>query len=191
MVVSRLLFAVALGCAAPVFAQEARPLPAQGDQATDNEMPATPGDALALAQLIAIDDHAVATAELARRKNLSQPVADFAKLVFDEHGANRERSAEILRAIGITQAETPDLDAQAEAREEQREAMQRLEGDEFVRAFIQAMIRDHTEAIAAIDGRLLREANNDDVTTHLRFARSRYLTHLEAARALLDHPDRY
>lgn len=191
MIVSRLLAAAVLACASPAFAQEARPLPAQGDQATDNEMPATPGDALALAQLMAFDDHVVATAEIARRKNLSQPVADFAKTVFDEHAANRGRSAEILRAIGLGQADTPEFTALADARETQREALHDLEGEAFTRAFIDGMIKEHADAIALIDSRLLREAHNDDVSTHLRLARGRYLTHLEAARALLDHPDRY
>lgn len=191
MTASRVFLAAALACASSAFAQEARPLPAQGDQATDNEMPATPGDALALAQLMAFDDHVIATAEIARRKNLSQPVADFAKTVFDEHGANRERSAEILRAIGLGRADTPELTALADTRESQREALHDLEGDAFTRSFVDGMIKDHADAIALIDSRLLREANNDDVSTHLRLARGRYVTHLEAARALLDHPDRY
>ena len=191
MLASRFLLVAALVCPAPIPAQEARPLPAQGDQATDNEMPTTPGDAAALAQLIAIDDHAIAAAEIARRKNPAQPVADFAKTVFDEHEALRTRSREILRAIGVAQADTPEFTALAAAREDQRETLHDLDGDEFTRAFIATMIADHTAAIALIDTRLLREAHNDDVTAHLRQARGRCVTHLEAARALRDDPDRY
>jgi putative membrane protein len=190
MRVRRLLLLAAL-VSATLPARETRPLPAAGDETTDNEMPATPGDAFALAQLIAFDEHVAAAAEIARRKLPAQPVADYAKMVFDEHGANRERSVEILRAIGIAGTEVPEFEAEARTRDRQRETLRGLEGMQFTRAFIDAMAQDHADAIALIDRRLLREAHNDDVTAHLRLSRGRYLAHLEAARALRDHPDRY
>lgn len=176
--------------AGPGAAQEARPLPAQGDQDTDNEMPATPGDGLALAQLMAVDDHAAAAAEVARRKIPSQPVADYASVEADEHAANRGRSEEVLRAIGVLRADTPELTALADARENQREALADLDGDEFTRAFIDATVKDHADALALLDQRLMREAHNDDVTAHLQASRAMLSRHLQAARALIDHPDR-
>lgn len=186
---SLLLFA-SLWLAGTAAAQEARPLPAQGDQATDNEMPATEGDGVALAQLIAFDAHAAAAAEVARRRNPSQPVADYATTEADEHAANRTRSEEVLRAIGLLRADTPELTALADAREDQREALADQDGDEFTRAFIAATIQDHAEALAQIDQRLLRAANNDDVTAHLNATRAMIARHLDAARALVDRPDR-
>ena len=186
-----LILLAALLAAMPLSAQEARPQPRQGDQSTDNVMPATADDAHALAMLMAIDDHGVAVAEMARLKNLHQPTADYAKQLADEHAANRHRSDEVLGAIGAQRLDdADDVEAFVAARQDQRDVLDDLEGDEFTMAFLRAMIADHEQAIGLIDTRLMRESHNDDVTAHLRVARGRYVTHLEAARALVDNPDR-
>lgn len=184
------LLLLALFLAAPVPAQDARPLPADGDEDTDNEMPATEGDAAVLAQLAGLDEHHVALAEVARRENPSQPVADYASTEDDEHAANLDRSIEVQRAIGLTRAQTPDLTSQAAARAAQRDALAGLDGDEFTRAYIQRTVQDHADALAQIDRRLARSAHNDDVTAHLQTTRAMYARHLEAARSLIDDPDR-
>lgn len=184
-----LFLALGLLLAAPAFAQEARPLPAQGDQSTDNEMPATEGDGLALSMLIAIDDHAIASAEIARRRTLSQPVADYAKFLFDEHTAHRERSEEILRAIGAERADTPELKALLESHEDAREALADLEGDAFETAWLEAMLRDQAGATALIETRLRPAASNDDVVTHLRITHAHFVTHRERARMLAASPE--
>ena len=186
-----LILAAALLASSPSPAQDTRPQPRQGDQATDNVMPATPSDAHALSWLLAIDEHGLAAGELARLKNPHQPTADYAKQLVDEHEANHHRTEEVLGAIGARRDdEADDIQAFVDAKTAGREALDDLEGDEFTMAFLRAMEADHAAALAAIDSRLMRESHNDDVTAHLRVARSRYATHLDRARALIDDPDR-
>jgi predicted outer membrane protein len=177
-----------LSLTGPLLAQEARPLPAQGDQSTDNEMPATEGDGLALSMLIAIDDHEIQAAEIARRKNLAQPVADYAKFLFDEHTAHRERSEEIVSAIGAERVDPPELKVLRESKESVRETLAALEGDAFEAAYLDAMLKDHAEATALIETRLLKTAQNDDVVTHLRITHAHLVTHRERARLLAATP---
>ena len=190
MSIRSLMLAVAVALAAPVLAQDAVPLPAQGDQSTDNEMQATEGDALVLALLIALDEHEVASAEIARRKLLSQPVADYAKLLFDEHTAHRARSEEIRRAILAEAMEPDELKPVSEAREKSREALEDLDGEQFETAYLDTMVREHADAIRLIDGRLLATAKNDDVVAHLRATRGHLAAHLERAKFLVENPDR-
>lgn len=184
------LMALGLALAYPVFAQDAVPLPAQGDQSTDNEMQATEGDALVLALLIAMDDHAIRTADIARRKLLSQPVTDYAKLLFDDHTAHHARSDEIRRGILAEAVEPAELKAVAQAREQMREQLDDLDGEQFETAYLDAMVKERNDAIGMIDRRLLAAAKNDDVVAHLRMTRGLLASHLERARFLVENPDR-
>lgn len=190
MSVRPLLMALGLALALTAFAQDAVPLPAQGDQSTDNEMQATEGDALALALLIAMDEHEILAAEIARRKLLSQPVADYAKTLFDEHSAHRARSEEIRRAILAEAVEPDELKPVSAAREAAREQLEDLDGEQFETAYLDARVKEHAEAIAVIDRRLLALAKNDDVVAHLRATRGHLAAHLERAKFLVENPDR-
>lgn len=194
MRVMLLIVALGLALCAPVGAQELRPLPgplpAAGDESTDNEMPATEGDGAVLATLLAVHDHAIATAEVARRKNASQPVADYAKFLFDEHTRERERTAEVMSAIRAQNEDTAQLKAMRAAKETERERLADLDGDEFEAAWLQSVANDNTEALAIIDSRLLRLASNDDVQVHLRTLRAHLSTRLERANQLMAFPAR-
>ena len=177
--------------AAPAVAQEETSYrPAQGDQSTDNEMPATEGDGLALSMLLGIDEQEVLAADLARRKNPSQPVADFAKAQSDAHAANRTRSEEILRAIHAERVDLADLEAMQQANEEARERLEKLTGDAFETAWLDAHVASHAAALRLIDERLLPAAKNDDVIVHLRQTRGHAAAHLEQAKFLVENPDR-
>jgi len=193
MVVRRCRLLFSLAAALPLAAQEnppqAVPLPAQGDQSTDNEMPATQADGLALARLGAIHRHQIASAEIARRKNPGQPLADFAKALFDDHTAWLERSREIARAIGAGSGDDePTLRTFETGRETRRDALDDLQGEEFERAWLQQTLVDHADALAAIDA-ALRSARNDDVVTHLRALRGNIAAQLERARQLAAAPE--
>jgi len=193
MAVGVLVVLPALAIAGPLAAQDdppqATPLPALGDQSTDNEMPAVESDGAVLAQLIAFDRRQLALAEIARRKSPSQPVADHAKALVDDHTAWLARSEEIARAIGAQLPDpTPAQRAQDAAHEDRREALDDLGGTEFEKAWIAQLVADQAAMLAELDASQ-RMARNDDVLVHLRMQRGRLAAHLERARLLAAAPE--
>lgn len=182
---------IALLLSGPLAAQDTRPEPRDGDAETDNVMPTTDGDVLALSMLMAIDDAGVALADRGRLGNPPLPVADFAKRLFDESTVQRARSGEVASAINASPETRGDPGTYASNAAQRTDKLASMDdGDEFNLTFLNASIAHLEDAIRLIDSRLLRSAHNDDVTEHLGLARSRYVNLLQAAREALDHPDR-
>jgi len=149
------------------------PVPRAGGAASHD----ADGDALAV--LNAINDHEIAMGRQALEKNVTGPVADYARLMIDEHRRNRQQ----------TDALHPDPDS-ANARAQMKvgeEVMRQLaaeSGQAYRHAYLQAMVTGHTDALAALDQTLIPAATRADVQAHLQQTRTRVAQHLEQARAL-------
>lgn len=137
------------------------------------------GDGDALAVLNAINDHEIAMGRQALEKNVQGPVADYARLMIDEHGRNKQQTDALHPA--------PDS-ANARAQRNKGDTVLRQlageSGEAYRRAYVQAMIDGHTDALATLDQTLIPAADRPDVQAHLQQTRTRVAQHLEQARAL-------
>ena len=68
--------------------------------------------------------------------------------------------------------------------EQELEALGRTEGDAYARAYIDAMVKGHTEALDALDNRIIPAATRPEVKAHLDTTRGHVAQHLERAKAL-------
>jgi putative membrane protein len=59
-------------------------------------------------------------------------------------------------------------------------------GAEFERAYLDAMIKDHSDAIKLIDEKLVKDASEAELKAHLSATRASVVKHLEHARHLRD-----
>ncbi|WP_282276248.1 DUF4142 domain-containing protein [Stenotrophomonas sp. PS02297] len=172
-------------------------MPSRGTEATASDAAAAPhdgppgpepraggaashdADGDALAVLNAVNDHEIAMGRQALEKNVTGPVADYARRMIDEHGKNRQQ----------TDALHPDPDS-ANARAQMKkgqDVMQQLatqNGQAYQRAYVQAMVAGHTDALSALDQTLIPAATRPDVQAHLQQTRTRVAQHLDQARAL-------
>lgn len=64
------------------------------------------------------------------------------------------------------------------------ERLSKLDGDEYRRAYIEAMVNDHTAALAMLDDKLIPAATTPQVQEHLRQTREAIAAHLEEAQRL-------
>jgi len=137
------------------------------------------GDGDALAVLNAINDHEIAMGRQALEKGVQGPVADYARRMIDEHGSNRQQT-DALRP-------TPDSTNARAQRDKGDTVLRQLagkSGEAYRRAYMQAMVSGHAEALATLDHTLIPAANRPDVQAHLQQTRTRVAQHLEQARAL-------
>lgn len=150
----------------------------------------------ALAMVMAVDQHEIAAAEQAQGKELSGEAAEYAETLLADHTRNLEATRGLMGLEGepgTSDEEVPgaDHDMVAQMREKhasERERLGQLDGEEHERAWIDAMVAGHTEALQMLDNELIPSANNDDeLHGHLENTRQAIARHLETAQQLRDN----
>ncbi len=142
-------------------------------------MPAGTGERGALGVLNAINDHEIAAGRQALDKKVKGKVADYARMMIDEHGKNREQTLALKPDADSADAQAQKRKGEAELRE-----LGGKQGQEYERAYVQAMISGHTEALSALDQKLLPAVTSDPAKAHLKRTREHVAHHLELAKAL-------
>ncbi|WP_313271988.1 DUF4142 domain-containing protein [Stenotrophomonas sp.] len=153
---------------------------APGDSGAAGEMRNQSADERsALGVLNAINDHEIAAGRQAQEKKVTGDVADYAQLMIDEHTRNKEQ----------TNALNPDANS-AEAKDQAAKGQAQLQqmaannGDAYRKAYVDAMIDGHAEALAMLDEKLIPSAAGPQAKAHLQQTREHVARHLALARAL-------
>lgn len=142
----------------------------------------TEADALGMVMLV--NEHEIAASEQAREKKTSAPVREYADMMHTEHSANVEKVRALEASSGVS-AGTGGMVAEMRTKKEaERTRMAGLEGEEFERAYVGAMVQDHQEALTMLEQKLIPAAQNDAVRQHLQVTRDAVAKHLERAREL-------
>lgn len=139
----------------------------------------TPQERELLGVLMVVNEHQVNAANQAMAKNVTGEVADYARRMIEEHTGNREMTARM----------NPDTNAaMAVERRQQGEAhlskLDGMQGDEYSRAFVEGMIKDHQQALEMLDNQAIPAATTPEVQEHLRQTREAIAAHLEQAQEL-------
>ncbi len=138
-------------------------------------------DAEILAFVIAMDDNVVLSAAVAHKKNVGKQVADFAMKLHQEHGKNQAATMALGQKIKETPVDTKPVDDLRVKGAGELATLIPLNGVEFERAYIGAMVKSHTEALAMIDSQLLPGAKDKHLQKHLASVREHVASHLEEA----------
>lgn len=77
-----------------------------------------------------------------------------------------------------------EVDAMRQKHEAERQRLSALEGEEFARAWVDAMVMGHEEALNRLDTQLIPNAGDAGVAEHLRQTRTAIARHLETGRGL-------
>jgi predicted outer membrane protein len=142
------------------------------------------GDGEALGFVVAVDDNEILAASEAAKKKVGPEVMAYAKMLHAEHGRHLVETMRLGQAIGVTPLEMPAVDKLRVKAAGALAALLPLDGAEFERAYLDAMVKDHTEVLAMIDTQLLNTARNDALKKHLTETRGHIASHLEKAKSL-------
>lgn len=153
--------------------------PATGTAGENASQAASQDESAALGMLNAINEHEIAAGEQALAKGVSGEVADYARMMIDQHTENRTRTT----ALGAD-AQAQEAQTQRQKGEQELAALDQQQGEAYRNAYIDAMVKGHTEALAALDQRLIPAAAREEVRQHLATTRQHVAGHLEKARAL-------
>jgi len=161
--------------------------PAETTTATEAPAPAPStapaAGALTQAQAVtlvgAVDKHEIQAAEQARSKKVRRDVLDFANLLHTEHSKNLEAG----QKLGATETST-ELTAMEEKGRAGLAELDTKTGTAYEKAYVDAMVKGHEEALSMIDTKLLPAATDDNVRTFLTNSREHVAMHLEKGKAL-------
>lgn len=148
------------------------------DDATSGAAAQT-GDPLALGLLGAVDEHEIAAAKQAQDKGVTGDVLDYAKMMEKEHGDNLAKT----RSLG-TLSDAPDVQAMKDKGAKELQTLDAASGEAYEKAYIDAMVKGHQDALDAIDGKMMPAASTDAVKQHLTETRTHVAAHLDKAKAI-------
>lgn len=180
-----LQIAVALALVAPALAADP---PAKADAKTDASTAAKAdakagGDAETVALVCALNEHEIVAGAVAEQKKVTGAVLDYAKMLEREHGQNLVDTLVLAQKSKLSPSETP---AVAELKKKGAAGLNELvqkDGDAFSKAFVDAMVKGHTDAVALLDQRI---AGTSDAALkkHLTDTRGHVQMHLDQAKKL-------
>ncbi len=145
--------------------------------------PPTSGVSLALVAII--DEHEIAAAEQARRKKVSGAVLKYANLLHREHEENLEALRALTQGTGAVELQsTAEVHALRTKAETQLAALDAKSGADYRVAYLDAMERGHTDALALLETRLIPAAQDETLRNFLINTRDHVAMHLERAKSL-------
>lgn len=157
-------------------ARQADGTPATASQTSTTAL--SEADSEALGILSAINQNEIAAGKQAQGRKLPPRVAAYADMMVKDHTDNDAQ----IQKIG-----TPAESALASAQKTKGEAELAALGehkDDYAKAYIDAMVSGHTEALRTIDEKLLPQAQSSEAKAHLQKTRSAVSQHLDQAKGL-------
>lgn len=141
----------------------------------------TQSDALGL--LATVDEHEIAVADQAIAKKVTGDVLAFANMMKTDHARNLAETT----ALGGSK-EGAKIDALKAKGKADEAALEARTGADYEQAYIDAMVKGHTELLALLDSTLIPAATDAAVKSHFTQTRSAVEKHLEAAKKLKAGP---
>ena len=157
---------------------------ATGNATSDAAMTPLPPPGEAMGWLVVVNEHEIAAAEQARSKKVDGKVLDYANMMHKEHTQNLEQTRALEGKAGASIAMTGLAAQQRTKGEAERARLAALNGDEYERAYVDAMVKDHTETLAMLDRLIAAPATQDPLKAHLTKTRAAVAMHLDQARTL-------
>lgn len=133
----------------------------------------------ALGMLSAINVGEISASNLALQKQVQGSVRDYATRMVKEHTDNNQKIAKWQPDMSAMGAKSQMTKSKAEL-----DRLRKLEGQAFSSAYVTAMVKDHTDALAALDDKLIPNAASPQVRQHLQTTRHHVADHLADAKAL-------
>jgi predicted outer membrane protein len=144
----------------------------------------TEGDAEVLGFVVAANLNEILAAAHTSKEQPGPAVLEYATMLHKKHGKNLQEALDLGRQIGVTPIVTPAVDSLLVKGARELAALVPLRGKRYGRAYMEAMIVSHQEALTMIDSRLMHDAESQSVKRHLTQTSEQVAMHLEKAKHL-------
>ncbi|MDR3478857.1 MAG: DUF4142 domain-containing protein [Gammaproteobacteria bacterium] len=145
---------------------------------------ASSSDATVIETIVALDKNEILAGVAASHLQSKSSVLDFAYMMIKDHGQNLVDALQLankIKALPLNSAVASNISNKGA---EELVKLAGLPKDQFDKAYVDAMVIGHEEALKLIDSKLLKETKDQDVVKFLMDTRSAVNTHLEDAKKL-------
>lgn len=134
--------------------------------------------------LIAVNKNEIGAAKEALKKSSSPAVKKYAKMLKKEHTKNLNETLKLSKKIGVAPVECPTATEIKQNGANELTALSSLKGKDFDKAYIDAMVKGHTDVLQMMDDNLLKNVSNKSLKALLTATRPHIQSHLEQAKAI-------
>jgi len=136
-----------------------------------------------VAFLIVLNKNEIAAAQVALHKEVNSKVKAFATLMTTQHTQNLEETLKLSADDKIQPHDNAMVLSLKKAGKKELGVLTPLTGTAFEKAYINAMVKGHADALVIID-KQLTQVTNPDLKKHLIATRAHVVHHLEDAKAV-------
>jgi putative membrane protein len=147
-------------------------------------MPAQFSNAEILGLLIAVDDNEVALAGKAVKKKISREASSYAKMLREEHSAARTETKKLADKLTLKAASSTKSEELRAKGAQELKALTALNGAEFEKAYIDAMVTGHADVLQLLDTEVIPSALDTTVKAHVVDMRAKIAAHMEHGKRL-------
>jgi len=144
---------------------------------------ATDSDAALLSKLVTVDQNEIKMARAAEHKTVSAATMNYARMLHDQHQKNLSETQKLAHSLSLSPRQTSETEEMRKKGATELAQLQPMNGPEFERAFLDAMVKGHEEALEMLD-QGIASAQNEKVKAHLQSTRDAVATHLSEAKQL-------
>lgn len=140
-----------------------------------------------LADIAAINKTEILLATIASNKQTSSDVKDLASLMMNQHGSNLTQLLELANSFHLQSLSSSESKKLTEEGNQGMMKLGGLQGDQFDKAYVDAMVKGHQAALNLIDNHLMKAAKTESIKKFLSDTRTAVAQHLEHAKKLQEN----
>jgi putative membrane protein len=137
-----------------------------------------------VAFLVTLNKNEIAAAKQAMKKSKTASVKQYATMLNKQHTQNLADTLKVSKKIGIAPNNTAAVVQLQQNGKEELVGLAALKGNEFEKAYIDAMVKDHTDALNLIDNNLLVNVTNPDLKAQIEATRPHIAAHLQEGQTI-------
>lgn len=134
--------------------------------------------------LVVLNNNEIAAANLVAKVSNNDDVRAYATLMQTEHTKNLEDTLSLSKTIQLFPYESEKVIALKANGKKGLVKLMTLKGNAFDKAYIDAMVKGHTDALVAFDTMLLKNVSNPKLKDQLVATRVHVAHHLEQAKEI-------
>jgi putative membrane protein len=122
--------------------------------------------------------------KLALSKSHSKDVEEFAQLMITDHSGVNKAAVDLVTKLHVTPETNPTSQSLQKGGDDNLDALKKLNGGAFDRAYVGHEVAYHQAVIDAVDATLIPSAQNAELKALLVKVRPAFVAHLEHAKSL-------
>ena len=145
---------------------------------------AGPTDSQIAAIVVTANQVDIDAGKLAMSKSHSKDVKEFAQLMITDHSGANKSAVELVTKLHVTPENNPTSQSLQKGGDDNLDALKKLSGSAFDRAYVDHEVAYHQAVIDAVDTTLIPSAQNAELKALLVKVRPAFVAHLEHAKSL-------